>query len=384
VQILTTPERVAIEAAALAKKERIAFDLESNGLFAYRARVCYVQLGCAGNAFAVDALATAIAPLAELLGAHGPVKIVHDVAFDARLLAEAGVELGNCHDTAIVARMLGRRETGLASLLLSELGIAIRKTMQKHDWSQRPLDAEAAEYLASDIAHLEALDDVLWGAASAVGICEEVLAETEYRILGAVRGAREPDTRPPWTRVKGTLGLDPVALAILRRLCDAREGEAKRLDVPPYKIVTNEVLVAIARARPNKSVELRRIAGATAGRAKGIAHEVLSAVERGTADGGVPEAERAWIDKPKVPTADLRARRVREAKLTAWRATEAKRRGVDEQAVLPGHCVKDVAADHPLDLDALLRIPGIGAFRVARDGEAMLRALGGKADDAAR
>jgi hypothetical protein len=46
--------------------------------------------------------------------------------------------------------------------------------------------------------------------------------------------------------------------------------------------------------------------------------------------------------------------------------------------VLPGHCVKDAVE---LDLSAasdLARVPGVGAFRVARDGDAILRALRGE------
>src|ERR1019366_9911036 len=122
---------------------RLAIDLEASGMFTYRARICTVQLAwqSAAHLAVVDALAVSVAGLREVLSVDGPTKIVHDVAFDARLLAEVGVELGNVHDTAIAAHMLGRAATGLASLLASELGVQIAKGMQHHDWRLRPLDA---------------------------------------------------------------------------------------------------------------------------------------------------------------------------------------------------------------------------------------------------
>ena len=49
--------------------------------------------------------------------------------------------------------------------------------------------------------------------------------------------------------------------------------------------------------------------------------------------------------------------------------------GVDEQVVLPGHCLRDLADGAACDLDALARTPGIGRFRVDRDGDALLATL---------
>jgi hypothetical protein len=46
--------------------------------------------------------------------------------------------------------------------------------------------------------------------------------------------------------------------------------------------------------------------------------------------------------------------------------------------VLPGHCLKDAADSEPAGLDELARIPGLGAFRVERDGAAILRTLKGE------
>jgi ribonuclease D len=377
--LITEKNELAQCARELADAPRLAVDLESNGLFAYRARVCIVQIEARGEVVIVDALATSLEPLCGVLGAEGPPKVVHDVAFDARILAEAGVALGNVQDTSIAARMLGKTATGLASLLASELGVTIDKKMQHHDWGQRPLDARGLEYLAEDVVHLEPLADALFRAVTERGIGAAIDEETRYRLRQAIGSAGSDDARPPWVRLKGAEKAQPVELAILRRIANLREEKARALDVPPYKVLAPDVLFAIAQAKPASMAELDKIRGATAGRrARSLAHDMLRAVAAGVKDGDVPEAERAMLAKREAHAGSARARRGREQRLTKWRKAEAAKRGVDEQVVLPGHCLQDLADLVEPTLEAVARVPGIGAFRIERDGAALLAAARGE------
>jgi ribonuclease D len=376
-RVVESTAEVEAIARAAEKAERIAVDVESNGMFVYRAKTCVVQLAYGGEAIVVDALAASLAPLAHALGADGPIKIVHDVAFDARILAESGIDIGNVHDTAIAARMLGHTATGLASMLASSLGVTITKAMQHHDWSKRPFDERALAYLVTDVAHLAALDDAIWGAVRERGIEDEVLEETRYRIATAIESARTPDVRPPYVRVKGAERSKGAELAILRGLAAAREREAERRDVPPHKVMSAEAMLAVARSRPATLAQLRRVRGAAV---EAIGEEMLRAVSDGLAAGAVPDEERAFFERPRIAREEIEARRKREVRLTAWRKAEAKRRQVDEQVVLPGHCVRDIAERGAESTEALAAIAGIGAFRVARDGEAIVVALRGEVE----
>jgi len=367
-------ERVAEK---LARTRRVAFDLESNGMHAYRAVACIVQLATPeGEVFVVDSLATPLGPLAKLLASAETEKIVHDVAFDARILAEAGVELANVRDTSVAARMLGRTATGLASLLSSELGLSIDKKMQQHDWGERPLDRAAITYLAGDVVHLDALADRLFAEAAERGILAEIEEETRYRLAQAIGGANAVDPRPPYVRLKGIDRVPAADLAILRHLAEVRERHARDLGVPPYKVLGPDVLFAIAAAKPASMDELARIRGALSGRrARTIAADVLDAVACGLEDGAIPDDERTWFERPRIPGAVLRARRAREQRLTRWRKEEAKQRGVDEQVVLPGHCLQELADIEEPSLEAVAAVAGIGTFRVERYGEALVHAL---------
>ncbi|HVH44307.1 MAG TPA: ribonuclease D [Labilithrix sp.] len=370
-------------AARLARAQRVALDIESNGLFKYKATLCTMQLATADEVVVVDTLAVPLHALSDLLGPNGPPKIVHDIAFDARILAESKLLLANVLDTSLAARMLGRAATGLASLMSSELGVTLDKKLQHHDWTERPIQRHQLRYLADDVIHLEALADKLWAeieqreTAGAWGIAEAIEEETRYRLAQAISAAGSVDPRPPYIRLKGIDRVPKEELPILRRIAELRETKARSLDVPPYKVIGPDVLFAIAKARPRTLDELSRVRGATSGhRARSLASSMLAAVAAGLADDGIPDEERRLLDRPRLPSSVLKERRARESRLTAWRKSEAKKRGVDEQVVLPGHCLQDLAdlADDAT-LERVCAIPGLGALRAERDGRALLSAL---------
>jgi len=160
--------------------------------------ICTVQLAwqSAEHLAVVDSLTAPVAGLAQLLGIDGPTKIVHDVAFDARLLG-GRVELGNVHDTAIAAHMLGRPATGLASLLASELGI---QTRQGH--AAPRLAPSPAGRRDADLPRRRRRPPGSPGARPLArvterGVEDEVLEETRYRLTPRWREREHPRTGPP-------------------------------------------------------------------------------------------------------------------------------------------------------------------------------------------
>jgi ribonuclease D len=374
--LITREDELAEAAKRLARHPRVAFDLESNGMHAYRATACIIQLGCEGEVIVVDALATSLLPLGDLLSSPHTEKIVHDVAFDARILAEAGVHLANARDTSIAARMLTRPATGLAALLESELGVHIDKKMQQHDWAERPLTPAMVTYLAGDVLHLSALADRLFGEVEERGIAAEVEEETRYRLAQAIAAAGVDDPRPPYVRLKGIDRVPADELPILRHLANIREQLSRELNVPPYKVLGPDVLFVIAKNKPSTLDELAEIRGAMGGRrARSIANDLLDAVTVGIEDGAIPDEDRIWFEKPRIPGGVVRARRAREQRLTKWRKEEAKLRGVDEQVILPGHCLQGLADLEDITLEAIANVPGIGTFRADRDGPALVAVL---------
>ena len=373
------PARTAAEVEQIVERcrgaPRLAVDVEANGLFVYRARLCTVQLAWEeGGVIAVavvDTIATSVTPLAPIFGEDGPVKVLHDLTFDARLLDEMGAPLARVRDTSVAARFLGYQATGLASLLASELGVTIDKHLQQHDWARRPLTDEQLVYLAGDVKDLLALDDHLGALARAREIEDEIAEECQHKLATAKNPPR--DGRPGYVRIKGAAALDPVGRAVLRRLCRVREDAAEAADVPPFKVVGNETLLAIATKLPTSMSALHALPGGASGRAGPLGGAFLRSVAAGIADGDVPEDERAAFSPPRIDREQITKRRAVEARISAFRRAEARLRGVDEQVVLPGHCAQELcdallahpAGDAGLDA-AVARISGLGACRIPR------------------
>lgn len=392
VELVTDDASLAALAVAVASSPRVAVDVEADGLHAFRPKLCVMQLAFvdaegASRVALIDTLAVNLAPLAPMLAEGGPIKIFHDLTFDAKMLDEAGLSLGRARDTSVAARLLGCPATGLGSLLEAELGVKVDKRFQQHDWAARPLTTEQLAYLANDVAYLAALDDHLSERVATADLTEEVAEECAYKLATALAPPR--DRRPAYVRVKGSAALDGPGRAVLRRLVDARDRTAERLDVPAFKVIGADVLLALARQRPRTSTELRAVRGAAVGRAARATAAMLEAIAFGLEDGDVPEADRPFFEPMRPDRAAIARYRTCEARVTGWRRAEAKRRGIDEQAVLPGHCAQEVTEAllaHGDDESALratiTAIFGFGAKRALRYLDA-LTALGAVAPSAA-
>jgi ribonuclease D len=224
----------------------VSLDTEADSFHHYFEKVCLVQLETAGGIFLVDPLAPV--PLAPLLvRLEGRRLLMHGADYDLRLLYRSyGFRAGTVFDTMIAAQLVGEREIGLKALLAKRLGIPLDKAHQRADWSERPLPPGMAAYAAADVAHLPAL---------AASLAEELAAkgrlgwhEEECARLAAAPFPRERETDPEndW-RIKGTNGLTARERAFVRGLWEVREARARELDRPPFRVMTNERLLAAGR-----------------------------------------------------------------------------------------------------------------------------------------
>jgi len=374
VSLIETVDGLRDVALRLRDADRIACDIEADGLYRYRAKVCVLQLSTDTHAFVIDTLAAWDASVMQsVLGSDGPRKIIHDLSFDARLLREAGIALGNVSDTSIAARFLGEKSLGLGSLLSSRLGVTVAKDRQKQDWSRRPLESDDISYLVGDVAHLFVLADKLHADVGERGIGPEVEIETEYMLQRALVEPT-PETTPAWAKVKGAREQAPVVRAVLRELLSMRDAEAQRHDVPPFKIVGEDSLISASLKRPTTQDALTA-AGFRGAQVRASTHHWLDAIRRGVQQGDVPAEELVEEPGPRLSREQRNRLKARETALKAWRTQAAKARGVEVQVVLPGHCLTDIVnADIQASAD-LTQISGVGAFRIERDGAAIVQAL---------
>lgn len=257
-----------------------AVDLEAAGLHRYEDRICLAQAAIGGDCALFDPLADrgVLHPLGDILEDSTIRKFFHGGDYDVRLLkADAGIRLVNLFDTMIAAQFTGREKFGLAPLMEEEFGVKMDKKFQRADWSQRPLTPEQCAYAALDVAHLAELAHRLEAELKTLGRLDWV--REEFALLEAVE---PPPPRPPSCfNVKGAQKLEPRALAILQQLMELRDDIAKDRDRPPFKILSNAVLLAWATDPPRARHRILETKGANKGVLGRLAGRVLDAVKRG-------------------------------------------------------------------------------------------------------
>jgi ribonuclease D len=354
----------------LGSHEEIAVDFESNGYFRYRPRVCTSQIAAGGAIHLVDTLAPGVfEAFAPILSRDAPIKIVHDAAFDARLLADHDVALAGVFDTSVAARFLGKPALGLATLVKDYFGVVLPKEHQLADWGVRPLSQELMTYLEADVRYLPELSARLRAEIDAAGIALEVAEECAYVTSGAASGLTAD--RPAYERVKGWRELDPLSLSILHDLAETREAIAAELDVPAFRVLPNGALLELARRKPRSIRDVERFRALDKPDLRRFRARFADAAVRGRERGALPEAVRAKSEHSEPRELAARKKKVRKL-LGEWREKVAAERRVDRQVVLPGHCMDDIASRLPASLDELASIEGLGAFRVDRYGTAIL------------
>ena len=244
--LIDQPAQLTPLLRALEGVKEVGLDTEADNMFHYRVRVCLLQFIVGGKVFLVDALAPIdLKPLwASLAKKH---LIMHGSDFDLRLLHDlCGFRCHSIFDTMLAAQLLGRQRIGLASLLENHFGVQLDKNGQKANWSRRPLTPKLLDYASLDVWHLLELRDLLTKELSRLGRLDWMKQQCQAQIEAGSEGfapAREND----W-RIGKSEKLRGHALTVLYSIWHWREQQAQRIDTPPFKVCSNEMLVRIANA----------------------------------------------------------------------------------------------------------------------------------------
>lgn len=366
---IRTPDELAALVTSLAGHRALALDTESDSLYHHREKVCLIQLAVAGApGWLIDPLAVRdLSALGPLFADPKIVKVFHGADYDVTTLKrDFGFTFAGIFDTMIASRFLGIAAYGLQAVLASELGVAVTKGGQKDDWSRRPLTPAQEDYALGDVAHLVPLAEHLGARLIAAGRLAWAREECDaVATLPPARRRQDPDAY----QIKGAVDLSRRGLAVLRELHAWREGRADATDIPPFKIVQNTTLLALAAAPPSTRDEL--LAAPEGPRLARDASVLLEAIARAIA---LPDAELPRItpgERPHVPAAV----RARVDKLKPVRGREAARLGLEASLVLPQRLVDKVAEAAPRSPADLLAIDGLRRWRAETLGPALLAAL---------
>ncbi len=266
----------------LRRTRRLAIDTESNSLHAYRERVCLIQLSTDAGDYLIDPLAlTEVAPLGPLLADPRIETVFHAAEYDLICLwRDFRFRVAHLFDTRVAARTLGWPRTGLGDILEQTFGVRVDKRHQRADWGRRPLPPHLLDYARLDTHYLLPLRDRLADELEAAGRTAEAAEEFERLTLAAVAPG-SPDDEEPFWRITHARRLAGAQAAVLRELHAMREAEAERRDCPPFKVMSDAALMAIAKASPRSRKALDQVQEVPARPLTRYAEPILTAVRRG-------------------------------------------------------------------------------------------------------
>jgi ribonuclease D len=364
---------LAATAGTLAAAPEVSLDTEGDSLHHYPERLALVQLATSEGVWLIDPLALPdLSPLAAIFAGQAPVVVVHAGDNDlAHLKRRYGFAFRSIFDTSIAARFLGGTSLGLDTLLETWLGVTLPPSRQRDDWSVRPLTDAQIEYAAADVRHLFALRNRLTAELRARGRLHWV--EEECAALAAQivpERVVDPDV---YLGVKGARELTPRGLAILRELWALRESLARAADRPPFKILSEDILLAIARAAPRDTASLATLPGVTPRVLSRWGPALAGALARAftLADADLPK----WPHRPRPRIPGAVSRRV-EA-LRKWRAGAAQRIGLDPGVLLSNRIIALIAEAAPRSVEQLAAVEGVRRWRAEAFGAEIIAALGG-------
>ena len=231
---------------AIDRASEVVMDTEADNMYRFRVRVCLLQFYVGGEVTLVDALAPLNLGLLwpRLARKH---LVMHGSDFDLRLLYDlCGFRAKSLFDTMLAAQLLGRSRIGLASLIEDNFGVKLDKDGQKANWSRRPIAPKLRDYAALDVWYLPALRDILTGELRRLGRLDWMEQQCRAQVEAGTLGFAPPDEND-W-RIGRSERLRARGQAVMHAVWYWRQEQAQRLDTPPFKVCSNELLLRLAAA----------------------------------------------------------------------------------------------------------------------------------------
>ncbi len=338
------PQKLSEVARELSAQEILAVDTESNSLYAYKEQVCLLQFSTHEKDYLIDTLALAdLSVLAPIFRSEKILKVFHAAEYDLIcLFRDYGFAFNFLFDTMIAARTLGYQKIGLGALLERFFGIEMNKKYQRANWGKRPIKPDMRTYARLDSHYLIPLQGHLRTELVETGLWELALEDFQ-RLTHGIEDTTENHKADYW-KLQGARDLSPENAAVLKSLYQFREAKAEAQNRPPFKVLSHQVLIELARTCPLEWNTLENLSGLNARAAKRYGKGLMQAIRDGLQS---PPEYPPQCKRPNNALLD----RIEALKL--WRKVTGRKLGVPSDVILPRDVLTRIARANPTDLAAL-------------------------------
>lgn len=297
--------------------KRLGLDTEFVGEGRYRTLLCLIQLVVSDedglDVLVVDTLDDEpdLTALAAVLADPEITIVVHAGRQDIALLRRcARTEVNSIFDTQVAAGFAGLGAQASYDTLLRELlGVRVQKSASYTRWDRRPLNVEQLAYAREDVLHLLEMAVELERRLQASGRLEWALEEC--RALEGASDVRDPEQL--FARLPRINSLSPSQRAIAYELVAHREQVAEQQDRPAATVLSDIVIVELAKRAPRTAEQLEQIRGVNPGSLRRRGIDLLTVIADGARRAAIAVEERQHdpsspIDAPQVALAEALVR----------------------------------------------------------------------------
>ena len=258
-----TPQALTQLCQELQSASVIAVDTEFIREKSYYAKLCLLQVASDSVIACVDPLALDnLDELLVILYNPDKIKLFHAAWQDLEIFFDQWNRIpAPVFDTQVAAALLGfSDQIGYANLVEQLLHVELDKSAVRTDWSQRPLSTQQLNYAADDVYYLLNIYPLIKQRLDELGRIDW-LTEDFNTLVDPANYAKSPDIA--WQRIKGYGRLKPRQLAVLQGLAAWREQEAERRNKPRKWILSDDLLLTLARQTPTNPAKLEKVRGLT-------------------------------------------------------------------------------------------------------------------------
>jgi ribonuclease D len=360
------PQKLVEITQELSTQDILAVDTESNSLYAYQEQVCLIQFSTRNKDILVDPLALSdLSPLGPIFNSNKIMKVFHAAEYDLIcLFRDYGFQFNFLFDTMIAARTLGYHKIGLGSLLEEYFDIHMNKKYQRANWGRRPLKPEMLEYARLDSHFLIPLAEILQRELHETG--RWALAKEEFlRLSENIQDTTESNEKDFW-KLRGARDLTNRQAAVLKSVYQFREKQAEKQDRPPFKVVSHQALMDIARKPPENLEDLANLYSLNQRLVKQYGRGLLRAVQVG---------KKAPPEIPPNYERPDEAFLHRIDALKDWRKSVGREISVPSDVILPKDVLNRIARGNPENKSELETFMEDVPYRCQRFGGEILSIL---------
>ncbi len=257
-EYLSTDKELGQFCEQIADASLIAFDTEFVSEDRYRPDLCLVQVAAGGRMAVIDPKTIdSLDVFWQLLAAPGHTTLVHAGREEFRFCKHAiGQRPTQWFDIQIAAGLIGLEYPAAYGTLIHKLlGRSLGKGETRTNWRHRPLSDRQLEYALQDVLYLEPLYKAISSQLEEL----DRLPWLETELTAWLDQLERDEATSRWRRVSGISGLSPRNLAIVRELWNWRDSEAEQRDIPPRRVLRDDLMVEMARRQSGDPKRIRAL-----------------------------------------------------------------------------------------------------------------------------